>query len=68
MSNYSTIATFLQLQQAHFAKAKLESEGIEVFLKDELMLYSLAMGGITLQVEEHKAENAIRILTACGYV
>ena len=68
MVNYQSIATFLQLQQAHLAKIKLESEGINVFLQDELMLYSLAGGGITLQVEEENAENALRILSECGYV
>ena len=68
MANYLTVATFLQQQQAYFAKAKLESEGIEVFLKDELMGYLLATGGTTLQVEEHKAEQAMKILTECGYI
>ena len=68
MANYQTIATFLYPHQAHLAKAKLESEGIDVFLKDELMMYSLAVEGIKLQVEEHHVEHALRILTECGYV
>lgn len=69
MVNYFTVATFLQPQQAHFAKTKLESEGIDVFLKDEMMGgWLLATGGITLQVEEQNAVRATRILTECGYI
>ena len=69
MSNYITIATFLYSHQVYVAKTKLESEGIDAFLKDELMgsTYPGAVG-IDLQVEEHNAENAIRILTECGYI
>jgi hypothetical protein len=49
------------------AKAKLESEGIDVFLKDELTtqvnnLYSNAIGGVKLQVKEEQLGDAVQIL------
>ena len=64
-----TIATFTHSHRVYLAKTKLESEGIEVLLKDELMgtTYS-GVVEMKLQVDEQNAENALRILTECGYV
>jgi predicted Zn-ribbon and HTH transcriptional regulator len=62
-----TIATFSYPTEAHLYKTKLESEGIDAFVADEHMvqanwLYSLAIGGVRLQVKESEAEEALSIL------
>lgn len=62
-----TILTFDYPHDAIFAKSRLESEGIEVYLKDEHTvqanpLYSGAIGGVKLQVFESDLENARKIL------
>jgi len=36
MSQFITVTSFLLIQDAYMAKSLLESEGINVFLKDEL--------------------------------
>jgi hypothetical protein len=53
--------------QAHLARTKLESEGIEGFVADEHMitanwLYSIAVGGVKLWVKESDAEKAMQVL------
>ena len=53
MGNLTTIITFTLPHDAHLAKAKLQSEGVEVFIKDEMTahvnhLYSGAIGGVKL--------------------
>lgn len=50
MDTLTTVLSFTYPHEAHLAKGKLESEGIEVFLKDELTtqvnnFYSHAIGG-----------------------
>jgi DNA-directed RNA polymerase subunit RPC12/RpoP len=62
-----TIATFTYPLEARLSQAKLESEGIPSFVADENIVsanqfYSLAVGGVRLQVKESDAENALRIL------
>jgi hypothetical protein len=62
-----TIATFSYPTEAHLNKAKLESEGIDAFVADEHIvqanwLYSLAIGGVRLQVKESEAEEALSII------
>jgi len=62
-----TVATFNYPLEAHLARTKLESEGIEGFVADEHMinanwLYSIAVGGVKLWVKESDAERAARIL------
>jgi Putative prokaryotic signal transducing protein len=62
-----TVATFSLPVEAHIAKTKLESEGIECFVADENIvslnwLYSGAVGGIKLQVSEADYARAERIL------
>jgi hypothetical protein len=68
MTNWHTIATFPQMIQAHLAKTKLESEGIDVWLNDELMGSYPGVIGVRLQVEEENLEKANRILTECGAI
>lgn len=73
MENWITILTFTYPTQAHFAKAKLESEGIEVLIRDELTaqvnnFLSSAIGGVKLGVRKEDAERAYEILKESGYI
>ena len=67
MNNWTQISTFTQPHEAHLAKARLESEGIDVMIKDELTaqvynFYSNAIGGVKLLVKDSDSEKAITIL------
>ncbi len=71
MENRITVATFTYPMEAQMAKAKLELEGIDAFLKDELtvqmnFLYSDAIGGVKLQVNPKDFDIAQRILVESG--
>lgn len=73
MSKLITIITFDFPHEAHMAKTRLESEGFQIFLKDELTVQvdnfiSNAVGGVKLQVFEEDAEAAIKILEEAGYI
>jgi hypothetical protein len=73
MDKLTTVITFTLPHDAHFAKGKLQSEGIEVFIKDELTahvnhLYSGAIGGVKLQVRSIDVDAAHRILVDSGYI
>jgi hypothetical protein len=62
-----TIATFNQPEEAQLSQAKLESEGIPSFVADSNFVsanrfYSIAAGGVKLQVRESDAEIALSIL------
>ncbi len=62
-----TIATFDTIIDANMALGRLEAEGITAQLVDEHlvqtdMLYSIALGGIKLQVEQQLASQARQIL------
>lgn len=68
MENWSEIIAFTYPHEAHLAKSKLESEGIEVILKDELTtqvnnFYSNAIGGVKLLVKNENLDLAKKILT-----
>lgn len=61
------IARFDSMPEAHIAMGRLEAEGIESWLADEHLvqtdwLYSIAVGGIKLQVRPELAERALKIL------
>ena len=61
------VGRFREPALAHLAKGKLESEGITSFVRDEYLVgvdweYSLAIGGVKLEVAEEDAERAIEIL------
>lgn len=67
MNQFVTIRTFSYPHEAHIVMGKLESEGIEVFLKDELTVqvnnfYSNAVGGVKLQVQPKDVERAMTII------
>ena len=66
-----TVAIFHLPQDAYIIKARLESEDIPVFLKDEYSVQtetflSNAIGGVKLQVSESNAEAATEILKEQG--
>jgi len=61
------IATFSHPFEAHLAKGKLESEGIEAFIADENIvginwLYSNLVGGVKLKVREEDRDRALKLL------
>lgn len=73
MENLITVISFTLPHDAHFAKGKLQSEGIEVFIKDEMTaqvhnFYSNAIGGVKLQVRESDIAIAHQILVQSGYI
>ncbi|NNE03883.1 MAG: DUF2007 domain-containing protein [Eudoraea sp.] len=67
-SEFATIASFELLADAQVLKAKLESEGIQVFLKDENILtvgfIRDAVGGVKLQVKTKDKDEATVIYDA----
>ncbi len=68
MEQRITILSDTQPQSIYLAKAKLESEGIESFIKDEFTtqvhnFYANAIGGVKLQVYENDVHSATMILT-----
>jgi hypothetical protein len=72
MNKFITIATFSYPSEVAIIKGRLESEGIECFIKDELTIqvnnfFSNAIGGIKLQVRENDVTAARAILENAGY-
>ena len=62
-----TVATFDTIIDAHIAMGRLETVGIACFLMDEQliqtdMLYSPALGGIKLQVDQKNVARARQAL------
>ena len=73
MSDFVTVLTMSYPQQLYIIKGRLESEGIECFIKDELTVqsnnfWSNALGGVKLQVQKQDVERAVTILTELGYI
>ena len=73
MKDYVTIASFTYPSDLYVIRSRLEAEGIDTYLKDEWIVnvhnfYSLAVGGIKLQVSEADKEMAIAILKEEGYL
>ena len=71
MNSFPTIKTFMFPAEAYVLKGRLESEGINCFLKDELQvqtnpLHSNALGGVKLQVQSDQLENALAIVESHG--
>ncbi len=67
-----TVYSFSSPHELAIVVGRLESEGIECFVQDELTiqanpLYSNALGGIKLQVKEHDVERTVEILKESGY-
>ena len=74
-SENTIIARFDSMPEAHIAMGRLEAEGIESWLADEHLvqtdwLYSIAVGGIKLQVRSELAQRALEILNTdySGYL
>ncbi|WP_097458626.1 putative signal transducing protein [Mangrovitalea sediminis] len=64
---WTTVAQYAQLYEAHLARARLESEGLEVMIADEhtvtlQSLYADALGGVRVQVLDEDADRARAIL------
>jgi type III secretory pathway lipoprotein EscJ len=73
MEDLVTVITFTFPNEMAIIKGRLESEGIECFVRDELTtqvisMYSIALGGIKLQVKESDVERAVAILKEGGYL
>jgi hypothetical protein len=73
MDKWVTVLTTTLPQQLWIIRGRLESEGIECFIKDELTvqsynLYSNAVGGVKLQVLEKDQKRAVEILVELGYL
>ncbi len=68
MNGFVTIKTYVFPHELFIDRSKLESNGIECFVRDELTVqvhnfYSQAVGGIRLQVRPQDVERAKEILT-----
>lgn len=71
--NLVTVITFTYQSELMVIRSRLESEGIQCFVENELTaqvqpFYSNAIGGIKLQVKEEDVANAIEILKEGGYL
>lgn len=65
--DFVTVAAYDTMTPAHIAMGRLQAEGIECWLADENLvqmdwLYSIAVGGIKLQVHQQYAHWAAEIL------
>jgi hypothetical protein len=73
MESLKTIITLTYPHEAHIVKAYLESQRVEVLLKDELTtqvnnFYSNAIGGVKVIVKESDYEIALNLLKEGGYI
>jgi DNA-directed RNA polymerase subunit RPC12/RpoP len=73
MNNYTTVLTFTYPYEVAIVRGRLESEGIECFVQDELTVqvnpfYSNAIGGVKLQVKNSDLKQAVEILEETGYI
>ena len=59
-----TLAAFSDSLQSELAKAKLEAEGIECIITEDVThsLFGYAAGAIKLQVKKNDTEKALKIL------
>ena len=65
--SFTTVATFDNSIDAHIAKTKLDSEGIDSYIFDENIvsvypLYNLTVGGIKLRTRSEDAKKAQAVL------
>lgn len=68
-NTFTTIATFNYSSEAHIIKGKLNSEGIDAFLIDDITidvdpLVSHAIGGVKLRVPTIQLEDAKKVLNS----
>ena len=69
---YITVLTFSYLHELAIVRGRLEAEGIECVVKDELTtqiqpFLTNVIGGIKLQVKESDLQSAITVLKDVGY-
>ena len=62
-----TVATYNHSMEAHLARTKLESEGIEAYVADEHMVsinpaYNIPFGGVKLKIKNTDLNKAISVL------
>jgi hypothetical protein len=67
MNKLVTLSTYRDLIEAEIVKGRLESEGIQCALVDDIMvsvnpLYSNAIGGVKLKVFEEDYDKALEII------
>ena len=67
VDHYVTVRRYSSPQEAHLARAKLESEGVPAVIQDENLvrmnwLYSNVIGGVKVQVAHSHVQAANRIL------
>ena len=73
MNNWTVVAAFTYSHQAHLAKSKLESEEMEVLIRDELNAQvceagANAIGGVKLCVRDSDVIRAIHSLEKGGFI
>lgn len=73
MNNFVTLLTFTLPHEAYPVKALLESQGIEVFIRDEITaqvnnFISNAIGGVKLDVREEDYKQAMEVVRKAGYI
>ena len=73
MNNWTVVAAFTYSLQAHLAKSKLESEEMEVLIRDELNAQvseagANAIGGVKLCVRDSDVIRAIHSLEKGGFI
>lgn len=73
MTDWRILNTFIYPHDAHMAKGYLESNGIEVVLKDELTVqvynfYSNAIGGVKILIREVEYDRGVEVLKQGGFV
>ena len=72
-NNFVTVLTFTYLSEVAIIRGRLESEGIECFIPNELTIQAQpfianTIDGIKLQVRESDLERTIKILKETGYI
>ncbi|GAP71663.1 hypothetical protein SAMD00024442_16_11 [Candidatus Symbiothrix dinenymphae] len=72
-NKFITVVTFTYSHEVAIVRGRLESEGIECYVQDELTAqvapyYSNAIGGVKLQVKECDVKQAVTILVEAGYL
>ena len=72
-NNFVTVLTFTYLSEVAIIRSRLESEGIECFIPNELTVQAQpflanTFDGIKLQVRESDLERTIEILKETGYL
>ena len=69
MADLVQILDFAFPPDAYVAKSYLESEGIEVFLRDEISsLVFNVNGGVKLMVSEEQKDRAVELLKEGGFL